>query len=163
MWLYRKFLPGIKLYLTSNLLWNKAECLAASTEENIQWCLLLATAFTKLRYILRICSKNLSFTFQAETIHWILRIKFDPYNPVQGSQWKDWLLCTDTSERKLVYKTSQPIAETTSNPSMQCGFLRNHQTKYASADCLTRARATKHFLSQGFRNWWRVDTEKNNK
>lgn len=46
-------------------------------------------------------------------------------------------ITTGTSEQKLVYQTSQTISDTTFKPSMQCGFLSNHQAKYASADCLT--------------------------
>lgn len=116
----------------------------------------VAIAFTKSRNALRIC---LYFTFQTENNHWMLRAKFYPYNSVQGSHWKDQLLHTDVSEQKLVYKKSRTTAERASNPSMLCGFMRNHQAKYASAGCLVKARATKHVLSEGFRNWWWVNTE----
>lgn len=74
-----------------------------------------------------------------------------PYNPVQGSWWKAQQLYTDISEQKLVYKKSQPIAERTFNPSMQRGFSRNHQTKYASTACLAKARVTEDILSEGFK------------
>lgn len=73
----------------------------------------------------------------------------------------DRLLHADVSEQESVYKKSQPVAKRTSNPRMQRGFMRNHQTKSISTACLAKARATKHIPSEGFRSRRFVNAEEN--